>query len=113
MTTVDAELFSPMNMARAKLTTGAWQDKAACRGDVRFTTRPIPSQLAVCAGCPVADICSDMGLFPVVDARKATFACGHPRTADNSVRNGWRKNGTRVTMCRECRSDYRASRRAA
>lgn len=110
MTTTRDDVFHPITMAAARLVTGEWQKRAACRADLRFLTRPIPEQLAVCHGCPVMAQCQSFGMCPEesdTDRRRSVFPCGHPRVGENVVKNGRRPSGAQIVLCKTCRDARR------
>lgn len=100
-------LLDDAYMARARMITGNWQERAACRGDWQFLDRPEPVRQAVCSSCPVAAACASFGLtqLPAYRDREIMarqFLCGHPREPENIIRNG-RSRGRQTYACRACR----------
>jgi hypothetical protein len=90
--------------------TGDWQGRALCAGSLAFLALSREDQDLICARCPVRDECIEYELYAVNDGRRPPrkapsgdlFPCAHPRTAENTVRNGHRSNGQPIITCRDC-----------
>lgn len=113
MTTSDYLTCATPEMAQAA--TGPWQRSARCAGNLAFLALDRAAQLRFCTGCVVRELCEHFGLFDANEGRSTplprgtdtAFPCSHPRTPENTVRNGHRASGEAIYACRMCCSARR------
>lgn len=56
-----------------------WQVDALCAGDLEFTERDIPEQLAVCHKCPVRELCIEQGISQASPRHGVAYGARTPR----------------------------------